>query len=611
MDKKGEISLYRAKLDKSLASPELTDHEALKSLVRDQMLQSRTDESEACSENLVEKRTADVSNFLDMLRSASSSGKEPSKINEPPSGEWKVKDNNQEYRVMYRPGLQGTPFHTLLVEGYVDGPVDACLCIGWESTLYRKWWPQVIMPPFKIAVCKCLKRIRIGEQISLVRVKVAWPLQAREVVIHYVLFEYPKEGVIIVLMNTVPDLEAIDINTHGYTKDGIPEAQDVVRAELVGGFALQKVTPTRSYFRTIATVDLKIDFVPPALINFISRQLIGSGFKLYQKAVTALYKDDEEYIRALDDPFYVRMRDAIYAANSQHQITEGKENIDENDGDECLPDRAHDVAKEEVNEIEEYGSEGSGYLLDGDVIRSAEQRVERSNHSGESMEEDTEPTGQLQNVDKGIIGQPSASTIKIAGKGYIAIKPEVKQALEILERAISMVRKSESNAVVRPSSTTPVTNEETSNLEKGAEEKDSNSTKKDDGLPPDADDSKNGSSCSYARHSTSSVTREYNYKKVAPASPEPFVSNPKQVSSETGNNTVDEAIVMDQIRDDEDDKLASRDVVNGMNENALRNKEGLKKKQRRFALPGSRLQRGKQKQQHRLCCFAPSPGSVK
>lgn len=35
--------------------------------------------------------------------------------------------------------------------------------------------------------------------------------------------------------------------------------------------------------RTIANMDIKLDFVPPSLINFISRQLVGSGFRLYQK----------------------------------------------------------------------------------------------------------------------------------------------------------------------------------------------------------------------------------------------------------------------------------------------------------------------------------------
>lgn len=27
---------------------------------------------------------------------------------------------------MYREGPPGSPFHTLLVEGYIDGPIDAC-----------------------------------------------------------------------------------------------------------------------------------------------------------------------------------------------------------------------------------------------------------------------------------------------------------------------------------------------------------------------------------------------------------------------------------------------------------------------------------------------------
>jgi hypothetical protein len=36
-------------------------------------------------------------------------------------------------------------------------------------------------------------------------------------------------------------------------------------------------------------MDIKLDFVPPWLINFMSRQLIGSGHKLYQKVSDLLY----------------------------------------------------------------------------------------------------------------------------------------------------------------------------------------------------------------------------------------------------------------------------------------------------------------------------------
>lgn len=41
--------------------------------------------------------------------------------------------------------------------------------------------------------------------------------------------------------------------------------------------------------RTIANMDIKLDFVPPAFINFVSRQLIGSGFKLYKKVNYVLF----------------------------------------------------------------------------------------------------------------------------------------------------------------------------------------------------------------------------------------------------------------------------------------------------------------------------------
>lgn len=46
----------------------------------------------------------------------------------------------------------------------------------------------------------------------------------------------------------ISDLDSVD-STHCYSKDEIPDVQDVVRVDLVGGFALQKVTDNRSYFR--------------------------------------------------------------------------------------------------------------------------------------------------------------------------------------------------------------------------------------------------------------------------------------------------------------------------------------------------------------------------
>jgi len=79
MQKKREICGYRDKLDKTLSSPELTNHETLKSLLRNQL--------EECDENILDKRTDDVSKLLSKLRSVSMTDHQVSKLTN--DGDWK------------------------------------------------------------------------------------------------------------------------------------------------------------------------------------------------------------------------------------------------------------------------------------------------------------------------------------------------------------------------------------------------------------------------------------------------------------------------------------------------------------------------------------------
>uniref|UniRef100_A0A7N2KSK0 Uncharacterized protein n=1 Tax=Quercus lobata TaxID=97700 RepID=A0A7N2KSK0_QUELO len=67
----------------------------------------------------------------------------------------------------------------------------------------------------------------------------------------------------------ISDSEDIDMATHGFTSEAIPEAEDVIRIDVVGGYALQKDNSKYGF---------EAGFVPSSLINFISRQL-----RLYQK----------------------------------------------------------------------------------------------------------------------------------------------------------------------------------------------------------------------------------------------------------------------------------------------------------------------------------------
>lgn len=97
-------------------------------------------------------------------------------------------------------------------------------------------WPQTTVPTFKITSSQCLKKVRTGEQICLVRLvpfliieyflsypldvmpfkilinvinyleermKVSWPLSSREALVHFFEFDYFQDDLVVVLLNTV------------------------------------------------------------------------------------------------------------------------------------------------------------------------------------------------------------------------------------------------------------------------------------------------------------------------------------------------------------------------------------------------------------------------
>ncbi|CAL5207494.1 unnamed protein product [Lathyrus oleraceus] len=419
MEKKRKIMQYRERLDRTLASDDLTNVEILKKLVKSQLLPSSELEDEGYKEKLIERKTAEISNFLDMLRSASDDGG----LSNTPHNDWKLKQDSDEFRVMYRQGLEGTPFHTMLVEGFVDGPVDVCLCISWQTSLYKKWWPQSTIPTFKILSSECLQKVQIGEQISLVRMKVSWPLSMREAVVHYYLFEYFQEDLVVVLTNSVPDSKSVAETLSSFNDEAIPEANDVVRIDLVGGFALQKCTPERSYFRTIANMDVKVDFVPPSLINFISRQLIGNGFRLYQKVVASVMSQDkEEFSKALGDPLYARIREALYSTSSGElpqvaRIHPAEDLVESKKGEVKV---ANNVVPSATNATVLENSETFGEIVElgkEEIVESVENNVKANDIPNDKV------GGVAQN-----------------GKRGVYIRSEVEQALETLDKAISMVR---------------------------------------------------------------------------------------------------------------------------------------------------------------------------
>ncbi|XP_041027835.1 uncharacterized protein LOC121267823 isoform X1 [Juglans microcarpa x Juglans regia] len=592
MEEKQMITQYRERLDKTLSSPDLTNEETLKTLVKNQLLHSLEDGTE-----VIERRTAEVSYFLDMLRSASTDDNEGLNASERSRAEWKLKQDSNDFRVMYREGPEGTPFHTLLAEGYADGPVDVCLCTSWESTLYKKWWPQSSVPTFKILSCKCLQKVQIGEQICSVRMKVPWPLSTREAIVHYFMFEYFQDDLIVVLLNTISHSESIDIITHGFTSEGIPEENDAVRIDVIGGFALQKVDSERSYFRTITNMDIKLDFIPPSLINFVSRQLIGNGFRLYQKVLSSMSKSDKDFIMALGDPLYGKIRDVLYPTNVPKRAVEGEEVK----ADTGLLPKEHLIASKQDDLMDASQEVHNNYHVSESEPES--ERVTDGKAFGEIEEEENEENSHFEEDSKDIdriSTKEFGDRCNVNGTRNILIRPEVEQALGTLENIILVVREYGFNAQRGISS--GFNGKEPPKMEEGltTHSNFSNPESVCDGevsleLPKmeiinqtSKDQPRNSASNHSFRHAESnSLSREANHNKIAPASPEQHLLVPvedTQVALGSSANRTTEVQTLDHSSYDIK-QMSTK--ANGIHEMSLNGEE-----------------KSSRQKKHWLCCFS-------
>nr|KYP56973.1 hypothetical protein KK1_003224 [Cajanus cajan] len=554
MVKKGnDIMQYRERLEKTLALSDLTNNQKLKTLVKSQFQQ--------CNEKVVETRTTELCNFLDMLRSASGDNSGGSSTSHP---EWKLKQDNEEFRVMYREGPKGTPFHTLLVEGYVDGPLDVSLCLSWESVLYKKWWPQFTIPSFKVLVAERLQRVQIGEQISRVRMKVPWPLSAREAIVHYYLFEYFQDDLVVVLLKTVPESKIID----GFNKDVIPEAKDVVRIDVVGGYVMQKVTSDRSYFRIIANLDLKLDFVPPTLINFISRQVIGSGFKLYQKAVASIMtgnNKDKDISKALEDSLYVRIRKTLCSINGSKAM-DGEE--------EELKQETSIVPTEELIQSEQDGakdvfcednSNQCANNYNGKTSDAGDSwSVLKGKGNGEIVDAENEDIVQ---AEKGIniipIDEDDTRSV-IKGKMNVYVRSDVRNALETIERVISTVREYGYHSL---SSTSHSANGDSHCMEKGGTVDSSSAKLIQVCLKNEVSVKGSPMIQNFGHAGTNGNVKEVNYNKVVPASLEQSLSRPIEASLADSYSLKNGTILDQTICDDEQ---LNSDAVQDMSSDDLK-----------------------------------------
>ncbi|KAL3683938.1 hypothetical protein R1sor_001960 [Riccia sorocarpa] len=290
-------------LDRTLASPAFSHRENVNLIVKRHLVKSSLANADGklsvneltlggkYFDEVAQHWSSKIWTFLEKLRSASTESISNFSASDNGSGprEWKVKDQNERHRVMYREGPVGTPFHTLCLDGVMDGHMADALCVGWEVPNYKDWVPQFTVPTFKLTEAKWLRKVRVGEALSMLRLKVPWPVTPREIVMSSFELEYFDEDLIIVLLESAPETDEINEKLHGFSVDDIPPPSQHVRMDLCGGFVTQRMNPDQFFFRTVADLDMKLDLVPPFIINFMSRTLAGQGMKVYQKMITAVH----------------------------------------------------------------------------------------------------------------------------------------------------------------------------------------------------------------------------------------------------------------------------------------------------------------------------------
>lgn len=425
----------RKRLEDTLSSPALTDRDNVHRLVSSQLAASAaasyspssSSTSSSASSSLrahinndgnisletVQSRCMLVWNLLELLRSAS--GEENHNLailaeDDSLNDGWKVKHDTGQLRVMYREGPKGTPYHTLLAEGFVNSPVSNALCLAWEAPSYGLWWPQMTVPMFKVMESRWIKRGFNGEDLSLIRVKVPWPLAAREVLLCTFELEVFEEDLIIVLMHSLPDTE---VSPHGIDSDIPDVSTNVVRMEVTGGFALQRLTSEQSYFRTVANLDVKLDIVPPWFINFVSRQLIGLGFKLYEKTLLSMNTEGPSghFQKLMEtEPLYARVREGLESKKAEREMASRKEAAQK------MLFNGHGSKAVQSSKLEEIEGSPSRKFVSFNVTEIAPA----------SREE--------------VSGAQSSSAAEQRCEAGVGVDPEVQRALDVLDKMISLVQ---------------------------------------------------------------------------------------------------------------------------------------------------------------------------
>ncbi|CAI5508177.1 unnamed protein product [Closterium sp. Naga37s-1] len=165
------------------------------------------------------------------------------------------------------------------------------------------------------------------------------------------------------------DPAAFDPDSYGFTNDGVPRLRaGEVRVSVKGGFASKDLGNGHCYFRGLATIDVKLNLIPPWLFNFMSRQLAGSGYHMLYNEIESVAdgsNKEADKFRALlrSDPFYYSVGRAMRAHHAA-AVAQGER------------------AKQEREQLQQQGEAESFWQIGERVEKEVERLVASTSGSG-------------------------------------------------------------------------------------------------------------------------------------------------------------------------------------------------------------------------------------